>query len=212
MSARHRIEELLQSQPHIWRGSDGARAPVISTGYETLDRALAGGWPLGCLCELLTGQWGSGEFRLLLPALARLTRAAFPDESGEPGEVVLVDPPYIPYAPALLAAGVDVSRVLVTRCAAAEDVFWTMEQALRSGDCAAVMGWCEAADDTCLRRLQLAAEASGGWAVLMRPQPFQRQRSPAGLRLTITAAADAGLDVAILKQRGGKPGRLVLNA
>ena len=106
----------------------------------------------------------------------------------------------------------DVSRLLVTRCAAAQDVFWTLEQALRSGACAAVLGWCEAADDQCLRRLQLAAEDSGSWAVLMRPQSFQRQRSPAGLRLTIAAAADAGLDVAILKQRGGKPEQLVLNA
>ena len=198
MSARHQLEELL-SHPRIWRGGDGVdtRTAVISTGHEPLDRALAGGWPLGSLCELLTGQWGQGEFRLLLPALGRLTRRA---EADGPGQVVLVNPPYIPYAPALLAADVDVSRILVTHCAAAQDVFWTMEQALHSGSCAAVLGWCEDADDACLRRLQLAAEAAGSWAVLMRPQSFQRQRSP------------AGLDVAVLKQRGGKPEQLVLNA
>ena len=210
MSARHQLEELL-SHPRIWRGrgSDSTGVAVISTGHELLDRALAGGWPLGSLCELLTDQWGQGEFRLLLPALGQLTRSA--DLAG-PGQVVLVNPPYIPYAPALQSGGVDVSRLLVTRCAAAQDVFWTIEQALRSGACAAVLGWCEAADDACLRRLQLAAEAAGSWAVLMRPQSFQRQRSPAGLRLMIAATADAGLDVAILKQRGGKPEQLVLNA
>jgi len=210
MSTRHQLEELL-SHPRIWRGRGGvdSHAAFVSTGYESLDRALAGGWPLGSLCELLTDQWGQGEFRLLLPALGRLTRRAAAEG---PGQVVLVDPPYIPYAPALAEAGVDISRVLVTRCAAAQDVFWTLEQALRCGACAAVLGWCEAADDQCLRRLQLAAEATGSWAVLMRPQSFQRQRSPAGLRLMIAAAADAGLDVAILKQRGGKPEQLVLNA
>lgn len=210
MSARHPLEELL-SHPRIWRGrgSVDTRAAVISTGHEPLDRALAGGWPLGGLCELLTDQWGQGEFRLLLPALGRLTRSAGPEG---PGQAVLVNPPYIPYAPALQSAGVDVSRLLVTRCAAAQDVFWTIEQALRSGACAAVLGWCEAADDQCLRRLQLAAEATGSWAVLMRPQSFQRQRSPAWLRLMIATTADAGLDVVILKQRGGKPEQLVLNA
>jgi hypothetical protein len=210
MSARHQLEQLL-SHPRIWRGRGVAdsRAAVIGTGHEPLDRALAGGWPLGSLCELLTDQWGQGEFRLLLPALSLLTRR---EATEGPGQVVLVDPPYIPYAPALKAAGVDVSRVLVTRCSAAQDVFWTLEQALRCGACAAVLGWCKAADDQCLRRLQLAAEASGSWAVLMRPQSFQRQRSPAGLRLTIAATADAGLDVVILKQRGGKPEQLVLNA
>jgi len=129
MSARHQLEQLL-SHPRIWRGRGGVdtRAAVIGTGHESLDRALAGGWPLGSLCELLTDQWGQGEFRLLLPALSRLTRR----ETAEgPGQVVLVDPPYIPYAPALKAAGMDVSRVLVTRCSAAPDVFWTLDQALR---------------------------------------------------------------------------------
>lgn len=210
MSARHRLEELL-SHPRIWRGHERSVTPgsVISTGHERLDRVLGGGWPLGSLCELLTDQPGLGEFRLLLPALGRLSRRSAPEG---PSQLVLVNPPYIPYAPALQDAGVEISRVLVTRCKAAQDVFWTLEQALRSGGCAAVLGWCEAADDQSLRRLQLAAEASGSWAVLLRPQSFRRQRSPAGLRLDITVAADAGLAVAILKQRGGKPEQLVLNA
>ena len=77
MSARHQLEELL-SHPRIWRGRgrvDSTGVAVISTGHEPLDRALAGGWPQGSLCELLTDQWGQGEFRLLLPALGRLTRS-----------------------------------------------------------------------------------------------------------------------------------------
>jgi cell division inhibitor SulA/protein ImuA len=210
MSARHQLQELL-THPHIWRGGQASRAhaQVLSSGDAQLDHALAGGWPLGSLCELLTEQWGLGEFRLLLPALSRLTAET---NKAVARQVMLVNPPYIPYAPALLAAGVDISRVLVTRCADSQDLFWAMEQALRSRTCAAVLGWCEAADDQCLRRLQLAAEAAGSWAVLLRPGGFRRQRSPASLRLHVSPSSAAGLDVAIIKQRGGRPKRLVLKA
>ena len=209
MSSRHRLQELL-THPRIWQGSGvgPSRARVVSSGYPSLDRALRGGWPLGSLCELLTDECGLGEFRLLLPALSRLARRG----ERESGWVVFVNPPYIPYAPALVDAGVDISRVLIARCRDERDLFWTMEQALRSGLCGAMLGWCEQADEQRLRRLQLAAEAAACWAMLLRPRRFRRQRSPAALRLSAAPQAGAGLGLEIIRQRGGRPGQLVVQA
>lgn len=208
MSPRHRIDSLLE-HPDIWRArcAGGPEHAVLTTGFPRLDQALAGGWPVGELSELLVSGWGLGEFRLLMPALARLSRAA-----EQPGWIMFANPPYIPYAPGLSAAGVDVSRVIVVRSHEDAEVFWSIEQSLRSGSFSAVIGFCGAADTLNLRRLQLAAEAGACWAVLFRPARFQRQRSPAALRMRLAAGGRRGLTIEILKRRGGRPRQLLLEA
>ncbi|MDJ0927321.1 MAG: translesion DNA synthesis-associated protein ImuA [Gammaproteobacteria bacterium] len=208
MSSRHRIQALLR-HPAIWqaRRSHDNRRPVLTTGFRELDQALAGGWPVGALSELLVTGWGLGEFRLLIPALGALTTAA--DQSGW---IMFVNPPYIPYAPGLSAAGVDVSRIVVVRSENRSDTFWSIEQSVRSDSFSAVIGFCEAADSRALRRLQLAAESTGCWVLLFRPVRFCRQRSPAALRIRLTPARQRGLAVKILKRRGGQPRQLVLDA
>ena len=50
---------------------------------------------------------------------------------------------------------------------------WAMEQALRSGLCAAVIAWSKSAARPVLRRLQLAA-AGSRLAVLFRPPAARR--------------------------------------
>lgn len=182
---------------------------TLATGYRTLDKALAGGWPAASLNELCVDTWGIGEFRLLLPALRALTA---PSMTGPVRWTMLINPPYLPYAPALAAAGIHLAHLLVTRCNRQGEVHWAMEQALRSGHCSAVLGWCEAADTRRLRRLQLAAEASRAWAVLFRPARFRHQRSPATLRMYLRPARDSGINVNIFKHRGGRPRQLILNA
>jgi hypothetical protein len=101
---------------------------------------------------------------------------------------------------------------LVTRCAGRKDVYWAMEQALGSGHCAVVVGWCEGADPRCLRRLQLAAETGRCWAVLFRPARFRQQRSPAALRMYLRPAGGRGISVEIFKYRGGRPRCLIVHA
>jgi cell division inhibitor SulA/protein ImuA len=119
---------------------------------------------------------------------------------------MLLAPPYIPYAPALESHGCDLSRLLVVHSKRHMDTLWAMEQALRSGSCAAVVAWSRVDDDRALRRLQLAAEETGCWAVLFRVACCQPARSPAALRLRLlrTDARD-GLSLQILKQRNGRP-------
>jgi hypothetical protein len=174
----------------------------LPTGYAALDRVLpGGGWPLQGLVEILADRTGIGELSLLLPALARLC-----SDGSEGGWLACISPPHPPYAPALAARGIDVSRILVVRAPPAE---WAMEQALRSGACRAVLGWAACRDRQGLRRLQLAAEQSRCLAVLFRRLRDAQEPSPAVLRIALEGTA-LGLTARILKSRGGRPASVQL--
>ncbi len=181
-----------------------AAGSIVPTGWSSLDVALGGGWLLGQLTEFLIDGYGTGELTLLLPALRTLAERH--TECGMPRWVALVAPPYMPYAPALARCGVDPSCVLVIHSRRNVDMLWAMEQALRSQTCAAVAGWSESADETPLRRLQLAAEVSESWAVLFRPARLQASRSPAPVRIHLRRERiGTRLTLDVLKRRGGSP-------
>lgn len=91
-----------------------------------------------------------------------------------------------PYAPGLLPY-VDPSRLLLIEADSPEQVLWTMEEGLRSGVAAAVLGEVKSADLTATRRLQLAAEASATPALLLR-LPGALRTSAALTRWQISAA------------------------
>jgi hypothetical protein len=195
------LAELLR-HPSLWRGGGAGAPETVSTGFRALDARLpGGGWPLATLVELLVPAAGVGEIRLLLPALRSLTAAGT-----EPRWVAWLAPPHLPYAPALADAGLDPARMLVVRPRAGVDRLWAMEQALRSGACAAVLGWAGEARDPMLRRLKLAAEEGGTPAFLLRPAAHRGEATPAALRLAL-AVRDYGLDVEVLKSRSG-PARI----
>lgn len=205
---RKRAEQPID-HPLVWRAGKGrASWRTRPTGFEALDRHLpGGGWPATGLTEILTGHYGIGELSLLMPALARLGR----DGDGAAGCIVWVAPPFIPYAPALRSHGIGPDRVLVVRgrtgARGDRDALWATEQVLRFGSCGAVLAWTRSVDRTPLRRLQLAAEAGRCWTVLFRPPDASRQRSPAVLRLRLTADASRGQTrIEILKCRGGRRG------
>lgn len=190
------LESVLQ-HPGVWRGRQRAQTAeaALPTGFAALDELLpGGGWPRGALTELLIRRQGIGELRLLTPALARLSQ--------EDGWLAWVAPPYVPYAAALAAAGIDLARLLVAKPATPDDAWWTAEQALRSGACGALLAWLRAADERRMRRLQLAAETGRAWGVLFRHARAAQDRSPAALRLLLEPAGD-GLAVHVLKRRGG---------
>jgi len=190
------LESVLQ-HPGIWRGNQRAQMTedALPTGFAALDELLpGGGWPRGALTEVLLARQGIGELRLLTPALARLSEAD--------GWLAWVAPPYVPYAAALAAAGIDLKRLVVAKPQSAADAWWTAEQALRSGACGALLAWLRAADERRMRRLQLAAETGHTWGVLFRHARAAQDRSPAALRLLLEPASD-GLAVSILKRRGG---------
>jgi len=190
------LETVLQ-RADVWRGGRlTATAGAVASGFAELDAVLlGGGWPRGALTEILMPQQGIGALRLLVPALARLSR--------DDRWICWVAPPYIPYAPALVSAGIDLSRVLLVHPRAQQDGLWAVEQSLRSGTCSAVLAWPALDDRTTLRRLQLAAEAGDALGFLFRPGRLAQRPSPAALRIQLEPEPDSGLSVAILKRRGG---------
>jgi hypothetical protein len=186
----------------VWRGR-AAHAPASdqTTGWSALDAALpSGGWPEASLTEILLPADGVGELRLVLPTLARCTRAG--------RTVVVVAPPYMPYAPGWEARGVVMSRVDIVN-ADPRDALWAAEQCLRSGSCAAVLAWPAHADDRALRRLQVAADTGKALAFVFRDRRHAGHASPAALRLELET--QPSLQVRVRKCRGGNaPSRPVV--
>ena len=191
------VAELVQF-PGVWRGGELEHVvhPVVPTGHARLDAELpGGGWPLGTLSEVLHDGAGIGEVRLLAGALARAAEGA--------RLIAWVNPPHLPYAPALAQAGIALSSCLVVRPADREDALWASEQALKSGACGAVMLWMErfAEEYAWLRRLQMASEAGRSMAVLFRSSAAEKHSTPSHLRVVV--AREAGvLKVRIPKRRG----------
>lgn len=198
------LEELLEN-PRLWRGRNPAQGTAgLASGYEKLDQHLpGGGWPRHALTEILTEHYGIGELRLLMPALAALSAEESADFA-EPGWIAWVAPPFQPYPPALQQWGIDLSRMLIVRPEADKEVLWSAEQALSSGTCAAVLLWPERLDDQSSRRLQLAAEKGGSWAIAFRPLQARTEPSAAALRIEMQASA-SGTCLRIFKSRGGRP-------
>jgi hypothetical protein len=190
------LDHVLQ-HPALWRGSQYAKVALesVPTGFAELDTLLpGGGWPRAALTELLVGQPGIGELRLLVPALARLSR--------HDKWLVLVAPPYVPYAPAFEALGIDLSRLIVVGTRSDAETLWAAERCLRSGVCAAVIAWPGPTHERSLRRLQSAAEQGQGMGVVFSPLRCAAQPSPAPLRIQL-ASERSQLNLHILKRRGG---------
>lgn len=214
------LENLLRN-PRVWRARSTAPAQAPQgwpSGYRKLDRVLpGGGWPRHALTEILVGHHGTGELRLLMPALARLSRAGQEDDAGKAGWVTWIAPPFQPYPPALSEWGIDLSRLLVVHPKHGTDTLWAAEQALASGNCAAVLLWpgeinkdgprTGTVSINFSRRLQLAAEKGRSWAVAFRPLAARSEISAAALRLEL-AKGERGTDIRILKSRGGRPAAL----
>lgn len=182
----------------VWRGLGKARPDSESSGIPALDQALLGGWPVGALSQLVSAEAGLG-FSLMLPLLARLTRAG--------RHVALVAPPYIPYAPALRDAGIELERLLWLAPKDRIDALWATEQMLRSGLYGAVALWSAALEAPIERRLQLAAETGRSVGIVSHAGAFG-SHSICAVRLAVQPAAD-GLAVEILRCRGARPGQRV---
>jgi hypothetical protein len=193
----------LLSHPAIWRGGELGRVatPSVPSGYAELDAELpGGGWPTAALTEILPQHEGIGELRIFGHALAKL--------AAEGRWLAWIAPPYLPYAPALAAAGIDLSHLLMIRTRSPRETLWAFEQALRSQTCGAVLAWPDKISYAELRRLQLAAEGSATLAVLFRPLRCITEATPAALRLRLDTQA-GGLAARILKRRGGVLGRTI---
>lgn len=185
------LDDLLLAR-QVWRGRpDALPLSRQSTGHAALDEALPlGGWPERSLTEILIPADGVGELDLLIPTLERFTQAG--------KSVALIAPPYIPYAPAWQVRGIDLRHLHIVDAEPRQAV-WAFEQTLRSGACAAVVGWPQRVNHHALRRLQVASDTGQTLGFAVRDVRHADNASPAALRLEI------GVDrqVRVRKCRGG---------
>jgi protein ImuA len=181
--------------PEVRRVSElASQEAVIPTGHRFLDVQLpGGGWPLGGMVELLQDEPARNVWQLVLPGLGRIAKS-------QPGPVVLVGAPFEPFAPSLLAQGLDPSRLMRIESDKPKARMWAAEQALRCADVCAVLAWLPHSKSVDLRRLQLAASEQQRLLFVMRPVRAAQESSPARLRLQIETYS--GLQVRILKRKG----------
>ena len=196
-----KIKKLLH-HPDLWRAGQLTQAPdTRSSGFAVLDEHLPGcGWPRAGLAEFLLNTTGVGELRLLAPLMRELTHS-------EHRWVAWINPPFIPYAPALEALGIDVSRILLIHPKTHQEALWALERASRSGTCSMTLAWLDERQlhlkDT--RRLQLAARQGRTLTCLFRPSEAAATNSMAELRLQMTPGEPGSVALDIRKRRGGWP-------
>ena len=200
-SYKHKALSPLLARTDLWQASSlSKKNSGIDTGFSPLNQALhQGGWPKSGLVEILSGRTGSAELMLLMPSLAKLSQL--------PGWLVLIAPPYIPYAPAMQHQGANLSRIIIAHPRNTSDLLWCTEQALKSSG-NSVVSWLNSPHITYakLRKLQLACLNAPGLSALIRPAYTSRQNSPSHLRLSLSSSASS-LHLHIIKQQGGWAGQ-----
>ena len=187
----------LKQQGHIWHLNQAPRAEqaLYPTGFAELDVLIGGGWPCQQVIELRT-PFGIGEFRLLLPYLQQQRQRNLLQ--------VYINAPAQLHAPFLSSQGLPLWQQLEIR-AQERDALWAAEQCLKSGCCSTVLLWHQSLNIARLKRLQLAAAEGQAELFLLRLAEPSQLSLPVGLSLALSSAPQ-GLNVRVLKRRGGWPG------
>jgi hypothetical protein len=161
------------------------RPPPVSTGCPALDALFPGGGiRAGVLVEWIGEEAGSGAGTL---ALAVGQVVAGPDRPR-----VLIDPQHELFPLGLAAWGVDLAKTVFVRPANAQEALWACETALRWAGVGLVWARLGRVGPLPLRRLQLAAEQSGGVGFLVRPACVLGEPSWAEVRLRVRPRLAAG--------------------
>lgn len=204
------LESLLKSQPTLWRGRDRyTDNNAIPTGFSSLDCALpARGWCVGGVTELLLEQQAIGELSLLLPALQKIIN---PENINHSQWAAFINPPHVPYAPALINAGIDLDKLLIINSGDDTNTLWATEQVLRTGLFGAVVSWVQRSSTQQQRRLQLAAESGNTWATVYRPLSARDEHSPVSARICLSTHRQQ-LQLDIIKVRAGSPQTVRINS
>jgi protein ImuA len=204
-------------------GADGER-PCLPFGVEALDHRLAGGGlALATLHETAAAGAGIGDDAAATLFLAAIAARLSSLERGATILWALARRDL--FAPGLQQAGLPPDRILYAECGRDEDVLAVMEEGLRHGGLAAVVGEVGRAGMTATRRLQLAAEEGRTTALMLR-RWRKSGEDPLGLpssavtRWRIGCAPSEPLPspgvgrplwhVALARQRGGEPFELLM--
>jgi protein ImuA len=175
--------------------------PVVPLGLPGIDEALPGGGlsrgRLHELCGMASHGAAAGFMAVLL---ARLMAAG--------GHVVWIGPRDELFGPGLAELGLAPERLIVVRARPRAVRLWALEEALRAPGLAAAAAEVDQLSLTESRRLQLAAEAKGVSALLLRPPGAAATPSAATTRWRIEAApSGAGLGEAAggARRASGRP-------
>lgn len=190
----------------LWRGSELGRqdSAVVPSGWPALNAELpGGGWPCQAVCELLSPQPATVEWRLLAPALRQVVAGG--------RQVVVVGPPRHPFLPGLVHEGLDERQFVWIQADTPAERLWVTEQLIKARAAGALVAWLPQARQDQLRRLQVCAQANEGLAFLCRPEAARHEASAAPLRLLAGFGLDWELQVQVFKRRGpAHEGRLHL--
>ena len=212
--AESRSERLTALRAALGEGTgtqtgSATRRPVLTFGVEAVDAALPGGGLAAGSHEVCAG--GAD-----LPHEAAMVQLAAYLLGRGRGPVIWALPRLTLFPPALAEAGLSPSRVIYAEGGREADVLAVAEEALRHGGLAGVVCEADRLSLTASRRLQLAGEAGGVPALVLRR--WRRGAAPAAgtacaTRWTVTprpSACPSGLpraawSLALTRCRGGRP-------
>lgn len=202
-----------------------ARGPVLPFGVAPLDQGLAGGGLDGAGLHEIAGasaSWADDAAATLFAAGIAARFAAVPGVS-----VLWALTRFDLYAPGLEQAGLGPERILYAQGRDDRELLALCENALRDGALACIVAEVKAAEQSATRRLQLAASEGGTPMLLYRryrrygqcpladpslAMTRWRIGSLPGARLDVPGVARGRWSVELVRQRGGPPLSLELEA
>jgi len=196
-----KLQTLIQ-QGLVWHGQvTGSQTPTLSTGFQSLDNALGGGWQWPGLHEWQL-QTPFSEQGLLLPLIQQAVQ--------QNRSVFWINPPACLSAAGLHYYGLNESMQVVIQVNA-EQAAWAFEQVLQTKN-ALALGWFSQKTTTAqyVRRWHKAAQMGQMGVILTEPALNEEARAYSNrLRLKLYKS---GLRLDLLKRKIGWPlANVVLN-
>ena len=208
---RRRLERLRTALARLEGPAPDAPGACLPLGLAGIDRALpGGGLRRGRLHELCGAACPAAALGFAVALLGRLL--------AEPGHAVWIGRQADLFAPGLAALGLPAARLILVRARARESGLWALEEALRCPGLVAALAEVDHLTLSQSRRLQLAAEATGVTALLLRPpcRGLGAKATPSAATtrwqidpLPSRAGSDLGPPrwrVELVRCRGGRPG------
>jgi len=211
----------LRAEVRALESAGAEQREYLPFGVDAIDGRLAGGGlPVAALHEAAAERPGPAD-----EAAATLFLASI--AARRPGIVLWALGSRDLFAPGLAGAGLAPDRLLYAECGGDEDVLAVMEEGLRHGGLAAVVGEVRRAAMPATRRLQLAAEEGGTPALMLRRRRGNGEDplappSAAVTRWRLACAPSSPLPVVgigrprwrliLARQRGGAPFDLIMES
>lgn len=192
----------LQKKQLVWRAASiEQHKERVSTGYQTLDKALNGGFPKSGLVHIKS-LVGLGEMRLVLPAIKAQAQKQF---------CAFVAAPFLLNAEFLIGEGLTLDKVMIIDIThdkhSTEQKLWSAEQCAKSGACAAIFIWHERLQVAQAKKLELAAIKGQCLIFLFEAGKHQQANLPVSLAMSLSRDKrdQQAVNIKVDKQKVGWP-------